>query len=185
MSILQLKPHLTVAQLKERMQKEQVVYKFKCWQILHAIATNSGITAQSAGLLLGCGAHTVKRTVQRYNKTGAAFLEQAKWGGRREQRCLMSFDQEAQLLQSWEQKALEGGVLVAKQLRAAVEQQVGHAVSDDYLWDLLHRNGWQKKAPRPEHPKAAEVKDKREAFKKSPATAPDKRHPNKAAESIL
>ena len=166
MAILQLKPQLTVEQLKERMQKERKVFCFKRWQILHAVATNRGISAQAVGLLLGCSPHVVKRTVQLYNKRGAAFVEQANWGGRREKRCLLPFEQEAELLQSWEQAALEGGVLVAKQLREAVEQKVGHAVSDDYLWDLLHRHGWQKKAPRPEHSKAAEVKEKREAFKK-------------------
>lgn len=166
MAILQVKPHLTVEQLKERMQREQKVPVFKRWQILHAVATNKGIKAQAVGLLLGCSPDVVKRTVQRYNKRGAAFMEQAKWGGRREKRCLLSFEQEEQLLQSWEVTAQEGGVLVAKQLRETVEQKVGHQVSADYLWDLLHRHGWRKKAPRPEHPKATEVKEKREVFKK-------------------
>jgi transposase len=57
-------------------------------------------------------------------------------------------------------------VLVAKQLRKAVEQKIGHKVSDDYLWELLHRHGWRKKAPRPQHPKAEEAKENSEAFKK-------------------
>jgi transposase len=166
MAILQLKPHLTVEQLKERMQKEQKVHKFKRWQILHAVGTNKGITAQTLALLFACSVHVVKRTVQLYNKRGAAFLEQGKWGGRREKRCLMHVEQEEQLLQTWQATALEGGVLVAKQLRKAVEEKVGHSISDDYLWDLLRRHGWRKKAPRPEHSKAGEVKEKREAFKK-------------------
>lgn len=166
MSILQLKPHLIVEQLRERMQKEQKVYPFKRWQILHAVAISKGIKAQAVGLMLGCSVHVVKRTVQLYNKRGAAFVEEANWGGRREKRCLLSVEQEKQLLQTWETTALEGGVLVAKQLRQAVEEKVGHRVSDDYLWDLLHRHGWRKKAPRPEHTKAAEVKEKRAAFKK-------------------
>lgn len=166
MSILQLKPHLTVEQLKERMQKAQTVTCFKRWQLLHAVATNRGMSAHAVGLLLGCSSHVVKRTVQHYNKQGAAFVEKANWGGRREARCLLLFQQEVDLLQSWEQPALEGGVLVAKQLRQAVEDKVGHVVSDDYLLDLLHRHGWRKKAPRPEHTKAEEVRDKREAFKK-------------------
>ncbi|MDQ3844142.1 MAG: hypothetical protein M3342_09035 [Bacteroidota bacterium] len=42
MAILQLKPHLTVEQLKERMHKERQVHHFKRWQILHAIATHKG-----------------------------------------------------------------------------------------------------------------------------------------------
>jgi transposase len=126
----------------------------------------SGITAQAVALLLGSSTGVVRRSVQLYNKSGAAFIEQDRWGGRREKRCLMGFEQEDQLLQSWEATALEGGVPVAKQLREAVEKKVGHAVSHDYLWGLLHRHGWTKKAPHPEHPKAAEVKEKREAFKK-------------------
>ena len=166
MAILQLKPHLTVEQLKERMQKEQRVFCFKRWQILHAVATNRGIAAPAVGLLLGCSAHMVKRTVQLYNKRGVAFVQQVNWGGRREKRCLLSLAEEAALLQSWEQRALEGGVLVAKQLREVVEQKVGHTVSDDYLWDLLHCHGWRKKAPRPQHSKAADVNEQREAFKK-------------------
>jgi transposase len=166
MAILQLKPHLTIEQLKERMQKERQVRVFKCWQILHAVATHKGIKAQAAGLLLGCSADVVKRTVQLYNKEGLAFLQKLGWGGRREKRCLMSFEEEQELLQPWETTALEGGVLVAKQLRKAIEEKLGHRVSDDYLWDLLQRHGWSKKAPRPQHPKAAQAKEKTEAFKK-------------------
>ena len=166
MAILQLKPHLSVEQLKERMHKERQVHRFKRWQILHAIATHKGIKAQAVALSLGSSIHVVRRTVQLYNRQGADFLEKLRWGGRRENRCLMRFEEEQELLQSWEATALEGGVLVAKQLRETVEQKVGRNVSDDYLWDLLHRHGWSKKAPRPEHPKAVEAKEKREAFKK-------------------
>ncbi len=170
MSILQLKPHLTAEQIKERMQKEQKVHAFKRWQILYAVATQKGLKAQAIALLLGCSAHVVRRTVQLYNKLGAVFMEQRKWGGRREERCLLRYQEEEAVLQTWTATALQGGVLVAKQLRKAVEQKVGHAVCDDYLWDLLHRHGWSKKAPRPEHPKAEQVNEKREAFKK--------KHPN-------
>ena len=166
MAILQLRPHLTVEQLKERMQKERQVHRFKRWQMLYVVATHNGIRAQAVALLLGSSAHAVRRTVQLYNREGADFLVKRPWGGRRERCCLMNFEEEQQLLQSWEVTALEGGVLVAKQLREAVEQKLGRKVSEDYLWDLLHRHGWCKKAPRPQHPKAEEAKQKREAFKK-------------------
>ncbi len=75
-------------------------------------------------------------------------------------------EEEEALLQTQLTTALEGGVLVAGPLRKVVEKKVGHAVSEDYLWDILHRHGWTKKAPRPQHPKAAQTKEKREAFKK-------------------
>ena len=166
MAILQLKPHLTVEQLKERMNQERQVHAFKHWQILYAVARHSGIKAQAVALLLGSSTAKVRRTVQLYNREGPEFLQQLHWGGRREQRCLLSFEQEEELLQTWTATALEGGVLVAKQLRAAIVQKTGHSVSDDYLWDLLHRHGWSKKAPRPQHSKAEQAKEQREAFKK-------------------
>jgi len=81
-------------------------------------------------------------------------------------RCLMSFEDEQQLLDTQTATALEGKLLVGKQLRQVVEQKPGHSVSANYLWDLLRRHGWTKKAPRPQHPQAAAVKDQVEAFKK-------------------
>ncbi|MBD0279172.1 MAG: IS630 family transposase [Flavisolibacter sp.] len=57
---------------------------------------------------------------------------------------------------------------MAGQRKEAGENNVGHSVSDDSLCAMLHPHGWLKKAPRAEHPKAGEVKHKREAFKKVP-----------------
>jgi transposase len=88
---------------------------------------------------------------------------------------MMSFKEEEERLQSQAAIALQGKVLVAGQLRSVVAQKMGHAVWDDSLWDLLHRHGWSKKAPRPQHPKADEqVKEQRKAFKK--------KHPNASAQ---
>lgn len=97
--------------------------------------------------MLGTTVGIVRRTVVLYNKAGASFTERLRWGGRREARCVMSLEEEKNLLQDVEAAALRGEMLVARQLRLQVVQRVGHAVSDDYLWGLLHRHGWSKKAP--------------------------------------
>ena len=171
MAILQLQPHLTVEQLKERMDQETKVRFFRRWQILHVVATHRGIKAQRIASLLSTSIAVVRRTVQLYNKCGADFMHQRLWGGRREQRCLMSLKQEEELLGQLKARALKGEVVVAKQLRSLVEEKTACKVSEDYLWDLLHRHDWSKKAPRPQHPKADEkVKEQREAFKKSTRT---------------
>ena len=47
----------------------------------------------------------------------------------RASRCMMSFEDEQQLLERQTATALEGKLLVAKQLRQAVEQKAGHSVS--------------------------------------------------------
>jgi transposase len=166
MGSLSLELHLRVAQIKERLYGCRNARHATYWQIILTLSLNPGKRAKEYASLLGCSEEKLYRIRRLYNREGPDFTKTLQWGGRREPCCLLSFEQEEELLQTQIAAALEGGVLVAKQLREAVEQKVGHAVSDDYLWDLLHRHAWTKKAPRPQHPKAAEVKENREAFKK-------------------
>lgn len=167
MGSLSITPHLSVTQLKERLYSCSNGRHASYWQIILTLSLNPGKRAKEYGALLGCSEGKLYRIRRLYNQEGPDFTTTLHWGGRREPCCLMSYKEEEELLQSWEATALEGSVLVAGQLREAVETKVGHSVSDDYLWDLLHRHGWRKKAPRSEHPKAAAVKEKREAFKKN------------------
>jgi transposase len=166
MGYLSIEPHLSVAQLKERLYGCRNGRHASYWQIILTLSLTAGRRAKEYASLLGCSEGKLYRIRRLYNKGGPDFTKKLQWGGRREPCCLMSFEQEEELLQTQIATALAGGVLVAKQLREAVEKKAGHAVSDDYLWDMLYRHGWSKKAPRPEHPGATEVKEKREAFKK-------------------
>jgi transposase len=70
-------------------------------------------------------------------------------------------------LEAIESKASKGLIKTANDMRAIVEQKVGKAVSDDYLWDLFNRHGWKKKMPRPHHPKRS-LSDQQEFKKNSP-----------------
>lgn len=166
MGSLSIKPHLSVAQIREQLYDCRNGHHASYWQIILTLSLNPGKKAKEYASLLGCSERKLYRIRALYNKEGAVFTEKLLWGGRRAQRCLMSFEAEEQLLQTWAAAAVEGEVLVAKQLRQKVEQKTGHRVSDDYLWDILHRHGWSKKVPRPQHSKAEASKDKREAFKK-------------------
>lgn len=161
-----LKPHLNVEQIRERLYSSNNGHHASYWQIILTVSLNPEKATQDYCTYLGISDTKFYRIILLYNEQGASFCEALQWGGRREPCCLMSFEEEEELLQSQLASALTGGVLVAKQLRKAVEQKLGHRVSDDYLWDMLHRHGWSKKAPRPEHPKAEKVKEKRETFKK-------------------
>ena len=163
---VELKPYLSVEQIRERLYQSKNGHHASYWQIILTVSLNPGRSTKDYCAYLGISDSKFHRIVSLYNQQGASFCAALKWGGRREKRCLLSFEQEAEVLQNWTQAALGGEVLVAKQLREAIEQKVGNKVSDNYLWDMLHRHGWSKKAPRPEHPKAGEVKEKREAFKK-------------------
>ena len=153
MATLQLKPHLSVRVLKQRMQKESDVRFFQKWQILNAVANHAGIKADTIALMLGTTTNVVRRSVQLYNQQGADFMQGLQWGGRREQRSILSLEEERLLLKSIEAKAMKGAILTAKEIKKEVENKVKREVSEDYLWDLFKRHGWKKKAPRPKHPK--------------------------------
>ncbi|MBD0377516.1 MAG: winged helix-turn-helix domain-containing protein [Bacteroidota bacterium] len=174
-----LKPHLSLEQIKERLYQSRNGRHASYWQIIVTVSLNPGKATKEYCAYLGISDTKFHRIVALYNEQGESFCDALQWGGRREKRCQISFEQEEELLQTQIATALEGGVLVAKQLREAAEKKVGHRVSDDYLWDMLHRHGWSKKAPRPEHPKAEQVKQKREAFKKKhPNSSSQKTQPN-------
>jgi len=168
MGCLSIVTHLTTEQIKGRLYGCTNGHHASYWQIILPLSLNPGRKPFEYAALLGCGERKLYRIGSLYNRQGADFIEKLQRGGRREKRCVMSFEQEAALLENWTTTALEAKVLVAKRLRKAVEEKTGHAVSTDYLWDMLHRHGWTEKAPRPQHPEAAEGKAKREAFKKKP-----------------
>jgi transposase len=163
---IHLEPHLSPEQIKERLYHSKNGHHASYWQILLSVCLNPGKPANDYCATLGISTTKFYRVVSLYNQKGAEFCASLHWGGRRQQRCHLSFEEEEQLLESQIQTALEGKILVAGQLLEIVEQKVGHPVSQGYPFDLLHRHGWSKKAPRPEHPKAD--RGVQEAFKKKP-----------------
>ena len=167
MRTLQLKDHLTLSALKEKLATSKDLRIFKQWQILNAVANNPGSNADFIAALLCSTAAIVQRYVRLYNQFGSDYLVNLQWGGRREARSLLSFDQEEQLLKKVAEKSLNGEILTAKAIRIEVELAVKGNVSDDYLWDLFKRHGWKKKAPRPKHP-LQNLKAQEELKKNSP-----------------
>jgi len=104
--------------------------------------------------------------VEQYNKEGPTGIKYILRGGRR--RSLLSTSEGVELLNAVEQKAAKGLVKTDNDIRIIVEAKVGKAVSDDYLWDLLNRNGWKKKMARPHHTKRNTVEQ--QEFKKNSPT---------------
>lgn len=165
MRLLQIKPHLDSKSLLQKMRSHDDVRLFQYWQIIYSVQTNPGKKAEEYGSLLGMSAAKIYRITTLYNKHGESFDKQLNWGGRREQRSLLSYEQEISLMKGLEKQAREGKVITMNDIKGIVEKKVGHSVSDDYLWDLFKRHNWKKKAPRPQHPKKDETKQ--HEFKKN------------------
>lgn len=152
--MLQLKvvSHLNKSQLIEKMNIQKDIRLFQYWQIVYIVYNNPGKKSEEYASLLGINKEKVYRIIQTYNKKGVLFDKDLKWGGRREERSLITFKEESELMERIAIKARKGKVLTANDIRKEVEEKIGKKVSDDYLWDLFKRHNWKKKAPRPEHP---------------------------------
>jgi transposase len=165
MRLLQLVNHLTDAQLKERLSLSIGKPEFSRWQILYMVQVGKIHSAAIITPVVNLSKPSIYKIVEQYNKSGAEGIKYSRRGGRR--RSLLNLEDEALLLNAIEQKASKGLIKTANDIRAMVEAKVGKAVSDDFLWDLLNRNGWKKKMPRPHHPKR-NTSEQQEFKKNSP-----------------
>jgi transposase len=163
MRSLQLSNHLSNEQLIEKLSCSRGSPTFSRWQILYLIQVAGLCAAAIISPLVCLSKPSIYKIVEGYNKQGPSAVPCKARGGRRH--ALLSMDAEAQLFITLEEQAAKGLIKTANDIRHSVESKVGKAVSDDFLWDLLHRNGWKKKMPRPHHPKR-DVK-KQEEFKKN------------------
>jgi len=151
--------------LKKIMNSQTDVRAFKGWQIIYVGYSNPDLNANEIAERLCVSKSNVLKVVDRYNKYGKNWYVPDCRGGRREERCHMSLEEEKSIMKSLEDKALSGSILTFRHIKETVEKKVGKKVSDDYIWDLFSRHGWSKKVPRQHHPKAD--KAAQEEYKKN------------------
>jgi transposase len=157
--------HLSDRDLLKLMRLQKDARRYQELQIIYAVQTNAGIKSEVLSSLLGVSKSKIFRVVQAYNKNGQKWHSDKQWGGRREERSIMTLEEERQLLSETEGEALKGKILIYKHIKAKVEKYSGRTVSDDYIWDLFKRHNWKKKSPRPSHPKAD--REKQDGYKKN------------------
>ena len=168
MKKLKIASHFSDEFLKKTMNSQTELRAFKGWQIIYFVKSNPNKTSEEIAQILGVSKSKIFRIVGLYNKYGKNWFinhYRGQRGGRRQQRCHLSLEDEKLLMKSLEADALTGNILTFKHIKTKVETCVGKAVSDDYIWDLFSRHGWRKKVPRQHHPKAN--KAEQEEYKKN------------------
>lgn len=163
MRSLQVFPHCSNSTLQNKLSDSRGSSSHSRWQIIYLIQIGKMHSAELIAPLVNLSVHSIYKIVESYNLDGVTALVYKKKGGRR--RSLLSVAEEADLFTSLEALASKGLIKTANDIRSVVERKVGKTVSDDYLWDLLHRNDWKKKMPRPHHPKRS--LEEQAAFKKN------------------
>ena len=163
MRSLQVSPHCSNAALHKKLSDSRGSSSHSRWQIIYLIQIGNMHAAELIAPLVNLSVHSIYKIVESYNLEGVRALVYKEKGGRR--RSLLSVAEEVDLFTSLEALASKGLIKTANDIRSVVEKKVGKPVSDDYLWDLLHRNDWKKKMPRPHHPKRS--LEEQAAFKKN------------------
>lgn len=72
----------------------------------------------------------IYKTVEKYNKFGLSWKSNIKWGGRREERCIMTLEKEKEFLQSLETEAINGTIITFQQIKFKLEARINRTVSD-------------------------------------------------------
>jgi transposase len=150
MKTLQLNSKLSVKQIATHFKNSKTIKEFRRWQCLYMVAAYDSVDASLLADMTQQSVHTIYKLVQSFNIHGVEGVGLKQKGGRL--RALLSIEEETAMMKSLGDKASKGLILQAKDIKKHIEQRVGKAVSDDYLWDLFKRNGWVKQSPRPEHP---------------------------------
>ena len=163
--------HLSADEVKERMKTEKRPWVRHYWWIIYN-ALVAPRKAEEIALHTGVSATTVHRVISRYNREGAAVIEQSTKGGRHH--AYLTFEQEQAFLQPFFARAERGEMATAEQIHQALEAEVQHSVHINSIYRLLHRHGWRKLAPRSRHPKANQ--EEQDAFQKKPSSKPCKQH---------
>jgi len=160
-SITRATDHLTVEQVKEKLQEAKDALHFRRWLIVY----NALIAPRKASEIadqLAISTSLVHKVIFLYNREGAKALETQGPGGRYHE--YLTKQEEHTFLAPFFARAEAGELATTKEIHQAFEERVGKPVHETTVYRLLDRHGWRKLMPRPRHPKAD--LQAQEAFKK-------------------
>lgn len=123
-----------------------------------------GMSAQEVSVFVGYNEHYIRHLWSLFRAEGTSSLKSEKGIGNRN-RAHISWEEEKNFLEPFFNEAGKGGVLIVRAIHLAYEHQFQKKVYPTVIYNLLHRHGWRKIAPRPSHPKGN--KELQEAFKAS------------------
>ena len=145
-----VKPHLTAAQVKDKIATAPTARCQQKWMIIH----NALIDPRPASKIAkhtATSLRTVHQVIADYNRVGACAIHpRAKLA--KSPRSYLSFEQEAVFLETFNASAVSAELTTTQAIQSAFERKVGTQVAPSTIYRLLERHGWRKLAPRPHHP---------------------------------
>ena len=120
---------------------------------LHALELRAdGKSAKEIAKATGFHPASITRLTAKYQQDGIRAITDNKYGGNHRN---LSFEEEAELLKPFQEKAEKGQLVEVSEIKARYEQEVGHTIGGSQIYYVLRRHGWRKVMPRSRHPKKA------------------------------
>ncbi len=155
-------PEGAVESLCKRLKEAESKSEFQRVQCIWLRAA-LGLSASQIAVAIGWHPSSVKKLQSEYLRKGESVLGVRQTGGRRHEN--MSLEEEKAFLAPFFDRAKEGGMVVATEIKIAYEQLVGRTVPKSTIYRMLDRHNWRKIVPRPRHPKKDSSEE--EEFKKT------------------
>jgi transposase len=151
-----------VGLLSKKMRSAKNKDEFRRFQVVW-LRMKKGLSVEQIAEATCYSASWVRQLHSLYKQGGIKAISASKRGGRYHEN--MSTEEEVVFLDPFIKKGADGGILEVGEIHRAYEKKMDRKVSLSVIYLLLHRHGWRKIAPRPQHPKAnLEVQ---ETFKKT------------------
>lgn len=160
---IELKPHLTTAELHKRYRSCPKPQEKTRWHALYLIA--KGAVAAEAARRLGRASSWITTLARRYNRDGAAAVSR-KQSARPSHRAKLDAALGKELDKALRAPAPDGGLWTGPKVAAWITERSGQAVHASTGWRTLQRLGFSLQTPRPANRRRASAEEQAE-FKKS------------------
>lgn len=111
-----------------------------------------GMRSKDVGKIANMHATSVNRIVNRYKVEG---IEAIVGKRHHHEHRYMSREQEEAFLQEFQRRSEAGQIIETREIHQAYQKAVGHEVTRNMIYYLLHRHKWRKVVPRSRHEKKA------------------------------
>ncbi len=146
--------------VRERMKKSTSVWEYRRLQCVFMRRHTMG--AEDVAKIVGLHPGSVRNIWMRWKRGGADAVVGEK-RGRVRARARWNREEEKAFLDPFVDAAKRGKLTTVQEIHLAQCKRVGKKLNPTVTWRLLHRHGWRKIVPRPQHPKADE--EVRQIFK--------------------
>lgn len=144
------------------MNEAKTVEEFQRYQAIH-LRVNEDMDVGRIARITGLAESTIHNLHSRCRSKGLEGVKTKRKGGR--YHAHMTEAEEKAFIAPFIATARKGGIIEVGGIHRALEQRLGKVLNRQVVYNLLHRHGWRKIAPRPKHPQGDPTAQ--EAFKKT------------------